>query len=77
MSAAVPPGLWAERGLQTELTYDIHEIIDLIVDDGDFFEFKEDFAPNLVLGLARFDSMTGNRRVAPRSPRGRVEENPT
>lgn len=41
-----------------KFTYDIHEIIDLIVDDGEFFEIKEDFAPNLVLGFARFDGMS-------------------
>jgi len=40
-----------------KFTYDIHEIIDLIVDDGEFFEMKEDFAPNLVVGFARFDGM--------------------
>jgi acetyl-CoA carboxylase carboxyltransferase component len=38
-------------------TYDIHEIIDLIVDDGKFFELQEDFAPNMVIGFARFDGM--------------------
>jgi acetyl-CoA carboxylase carboxyltransferase component len=35
-------------------TYDIHEIIDLIVDNGEFLELKEDFAPHLVIGFARF-----------------------
>ena len=40
-----------------KFTYDIHEIIDLIVDDGEFFEIKEDFAPNLCVGFARFDGM--------------------
>jgi methylmalonyl-CoA decarboxylase subunit alpha len=40
-----------------KFTYDIHEIIELIVDDGEFFEIKEDFAPNLVAGMARFDGM--------------------
>ena len=38
-------------------TYDIHEIIDLIVDNGEFFELQEDFAPNMVIGFARFDGM--------------------
>jgi acetyl-CoA carboxylase carboxyltransferase component len=38
-------------------TYDIHEILDLIVDDGEFFELQEDFSPNLVIGFARFDGM--------------------
>ena len=36
-----------------KFTYDIHEIIELIVDKGEFFELKEDFAPNLVIGFAR------------------------
>jgi acetyl-CoA carboxylase carboxyltransferase component len=40
-----------------KFTYDMHEIIDLIVDNGDFFEFKEDFAPNMVVGFARFDGI--------------------
>jgi len=40
-----------------KFTYDIHEIIDLIVDNGVFFELKEDFAPNMVTGFARFDGM--------------------
>jgi len=40
-----------------KFTYDIHEIIELIVDDGAFFELKEDFAPNMVVGFARFDGM--------------------
>ncbi len=40
-----------------KFTYDIHEIIDLIVDDGEFIEIKEDFAPNLCVGFARFDGM--------------------
>jgi len=38
-------------------TYDVHEIIDLIVDDGEFFELQEDFAPNMVVGFARFDGI--------------------
>lgn len=38
-------------------TYDVHEIIELIVDNGEFFEIQEDFAPNMVVGFARFDGM--------------------
>ncbi len=37
-----------------KFTYDIHGIIDKIVDNGEFFELKEDFAPHLVTGLCRF-----------------------
>jgi acetyl-CoA carboxylase carboxyltransferase component len=40
-----------------KFTYDIHEIIELITDNGEFFELKEDFAPNMVTGLARFDGI--------------------
>ncbi len=49
-----------------KFTYDMHEIIELIVDDGEFFELKEDFAPNLIVGFARFDGM----------PAGIVASNP-
>jgi acetyl-CoA carboxylase carboxyltransferase component len=35
--------------------YDIKEIITKIVDDGDFLEVHRDFAPNIVVGFARFD----------------------
>ena len=40
-----------------KFTYDMHEVIKMLVDNGEFFEVKEDFAPNLVCGLARFDGM--------------------
>ena len=39
-------------------TYDMHEIIDLIVDDGVFFELKEDYALHLITGFARFGGKT-------------------
>jgi acetyl-CoA carboxylase carboxyltransferase component len=37
-----------------KFTYDIHEIIERIVDNGEFFELKEDFASHLVIGFCRF-----------------------
>jgi acetyl-CoA carboxylase carboxyltransferase component len=37
-----------------KFTYDVHEIIEKIVDHGEFFELKEDFATHLVIGFARF-----------------------
>lgn len=40
-----------------KFTYDIHEIITRIVDHGQFFELKEEFAPNMVIGFARFDGI--------------------
>jgi len=37
-----------------KFTYDIHDIIDKIVDDGEFLELKADYAPHMVVGFARF-----------------------
>jgi methylmalonyl-CoA decarboxylase subunit alpha len=37
-----------------KFTYDIHEIIDLIVDEGTFLELKADYACHLVIGFCRF-----------------------
>lgn len=37
-----------------KFTYDIHEIIQKITDNGEFFELKEDFASHLVVGFCRF-----------------------
>lgn len=38
--------------------YDMKEIIDSIVDDHDFFEVHEHFAPNIVVGYARMNGRT-------------------
>jgi propionyl-CoA carboxylase beta chain len=35
--------------------YDMREVIDLIVDDGYFFEVHREYAPNIVVGFARLD----------------------
>jgi acetyl-CoA carboxylase carboxyltransferase component len=40
-----------------KFTYDMHEVIELITDNGEFFELQEDFAPNMIVGFARFDGM--------------------
>ncbi|MDZ7699359.1 MAG: carboxyl transferase domain-containing protein [Deltaproteobacteria bacterium] len=37
-----------------KFTYDIHEIIELIVDRGTFLELKADYASHLVIGFCRF-----------------------
>ncbi|MBI5582277.1 MAG: propionyl-CoA carboxylase [Deltaproteobacteria bacterium] len=41
-----------------KFTYDIHEVIEKIVDRGEFLEFKEDFANHLVIGFGRFGGLT-------------------
>jgi propionyl-CoA carboxylase beta chain len=35
--------------------YDIRKVIDLVVDDGYFFEVHRDYAPNIVVGFGRLD----------------------
>ena len=38
--------------------YDMHRVIEEIVDDRDFFELKKKFAPNIIIGLGRLDGRT-------------------
>ncbi len=40
---------------ESNLPYDIKDVIHRVVDDGDFFEVHEHFAQNLVVGFARMD----------------------
>jgi acetyl-CoA carboxylase carboxyltransferase component len=36
-------------------SYNMHEVIKLIVDDGEFFEIQKDWAKSAIVGLCRFD----------------------
>ena len=36
-------------------TYDMHDVIKVLVDDGDYFEIKDEYAKNLICCFARFD----------------------
>jgi len=38
--------------------YDMHEVIDKMVDEGDFFELQPDHAGNILIGFARMDGST-------------------
>jgi propionyl-CoA carboxylase beta chain len=38
--------------------YDMKELIDKIVDDGDFFELQPDYAKNILIGFARMEGQT-------------------
>ncbi len=40
---------------QADEPYDIHQVVEILVDDGDFFEVQEEYAMNLVIGFARMD----------------------
>ena len=42
----------------TRRGFDMHKIINLIVDDGRFFEVKANFARNIICGFARMDGRT-------------------
>lgn len=41
--------------VDSQKSYDIHEVIERIVDNGEFLEVQEDYATNLVIGFARMD----------------------
>jgi propionyl-CoA carboxylase beta chain len=43
---------------ESNIPYDIKDIIHRVVDDGDFFEIHEHYAKNIVVGFARMDSRT-------------------
>ena len=59
-----------------KFTYDMHDVIELITDNGEFFELKEDYAPNLIIGFARFDGMvTGIATSNPDELSGIMEPN--
>lgn len=38
--------------------FDMHKVINRIVDNGDFFELLKDFAKNIITGFSRFDGRT-------------------
>jgi propionyl-CoA carboxylase beta chain len=39
----------------TNLPYDMVELIEMVVDDGEFYQVHEHYAPNIVVGFARLD----------------------
>ena len=61
---AMDPVTRAEPSLETLIPdnpnkpYDMHELITKVVDDGDFFELKPDFAGNILIGFGRMDGST-------------------
>jgi len=44
--------------VESSIPYDIKDIIQRVVDDGEFFEIHEHFAKNIVVGFARMDGRT-------------------
>jgi len=53
---------------ESNKAYDMKEIVRLVVDEGDFFEVHEHYAPNLIVGFARLDGrpvgIVGNQPAA-------------
>jgi propionyl-CoA carboxylase beta chain len=49
------PGLDSVVPAQSNLPYDMREVITRVVDEGNFFEVQEMFATNIVTGFARMD----------------------
>ena len=40
------------------LPYDMHELIEKVVDEGDFFELQPDYAKNIIIGFGRIEGST-------------------
>ena len=55
-----PPGTLARYAVPADPNkpYDMKELIEKIVDEGDFFEVQPNYAGNIVIGLARMDGQT-------------------
>ena len=51
--------------------FDMHDVIDALVDEGSFFELKKLFARELVTGFARLDGRAGRHRRQPAEVEGR------
>ncbi|MBW2095111.1 MAG: propionyl-CoA carboxylase [Deltaproteobacteria bacterium] len=57
-------------------TYDMHEVIRLLVDDGDFYEIKEEYATQLITCFCRFNGeVTGLVANNPSKPGSTMEIN--
>jgi acetyl-CoA carboxylase carboxyltransferase component len=54
-SARLTPELAEIVPQQTDEPYDIHQVLEVLVDDSDFFEVQEDYAKNIVIGFARLN----------------------
>src|SRR5699024_2858199 len=52
--------LWLDTCIpdSPNVPYDMHTIIEHVVDDGDFLEVQPLFAPNILCGFARVDGMS-------------------
>lgn len=44
--------------LDPNASYNMKEVIERLVDEGDFFEISPQFAPNIIVGFGRFDGRT-------------------
>jgi methylmalonyl-CoA decarboxylase subunit alpha len=58
LTSAEPPAFELDRSVipdDERLGYDVHRVIDGLVDEGSFFEVKPLFAPELVVGFARLE----------------------
>jgi propionyl-CoA carboxylase beta chain len=52
-----------------DLTYDMHEVIKVLVDDGDYLEIKKEYARNLITCFCRFNGqVTGLVASNPKEP---------
>ena len=73
----IPPTAWIRRSIpscraESNLPYDIKDVIHRVVDDGEFFEVHEHWAKNIVVGFARMDGRADRHRGQSAGVSGRL-----
>jgi acetyl-CoA/propionyl-CoA carboxylase carboxyl transferase subunit len=48
-----------------ESPYDMHDVVEHVVDDGDFLEVHADYAQNILVGFARLGGTSGRHHRQP------------
>lgn len=73
------PGLDTVIPLESTAAYNMLDVVQSIVDEGDFFEIMPNYAKNIIIGFARMNGRTvgivGNqpKAAAGKSPQGCIE----
>lgn len=73
----VPDQVYSVYSPDNRSPYDVHEIIDTIIDGDTFTEFKKEYGRTIVCGYARVDGwavgIVANQRLNIKSPKGEIQ----
>lgn len=75
--AVASDSVYSIYGPENKTPYDVHEILDTIIDAGSFVEFKKDYGKTIVCGYANIDGwavgILANQRLNIKSPKGEIQ----